>query len=80
MERRDANNTSAFRIVLNIALSDTLNMTLPAGDRWEKVIDSNASEWRPDGDPISTAPDTLSDSNQTLTLPPKSFAIYRRSR
>jgi maltooligosyltrehalose trehalohydrolase len=70
-------------IALNLHLQDEQTLHLPDTDitdtGYQKMFDSNAAQWQPDSaSSATTAPDSIdADSDTAITLPAKSFVIYR---
>lgn len=78
LERSGGGET--LRIFLNFDRTAAHTITLPNdGATWDKLHDALAPAWCPSAPHHSPAPTTLSPGTvQTLQLPAKAFAIYRR--
>jgi maltooligosyltrehalose trehalohydrolase len=80
LERRADTGDEGVRLVMNFNLTEPQSLPLPAdGALWQKICDSQAGEWRVDGESAATAPEVLSARQPTtVTLPPRTFVLYER--
>jgi maltooligosyltrehalose trehalohydrolase len=76
MTRTDGANR--VRIVMNFNLDAPATLTLPGGNDWQCVLDSQAATWRTDTNDGNRPAQTFkaSDAHHSITLAPKAFAIY----
>lgn len=67
-------------VLLNLHLSASQIIHVRSNDAdWQKIFDSRAAQWNPNGASEATAPEQLLASADThaVSLPPTSFVIYR---